>query len=528
LKQADSVWIAPGGPVVVLAAPGYCASRPGERLSEQAVRTFIAAAAKAGADAVELGPGQCTGSIVSRARGHGLHAVARVAETGHVCPAVEAGVKIFHVESPHLDDTLRPTLAQAASCVIVSDPAAHSGFARMKDRGVQVLPLHPHSAIADRLRGTSAGGGPGSDDELFGCELGAAALPASAGGVLVAASGAALVRQYLAVGRYFREEDTPRFLSQKDFREMVESIRATEKFLRPQLAAGGRGYGSVSAPERNARLGRVIPPDHFDNPAGTQSEAARTAVGEGYAILASEVVATVVAIIDLTTGSEIDARALEILLPRLEGALTVDEICAIVAGAEPEGIRRSLTERRIALHRIEENWLAGVLDLVEKQKADVVVWLPADDLLVDPGLLDRMVIRHVKSASDYTLCSDLPPGTSPVLMSAAALRRIGAFTGAGADASTVHKLLSNRRVFRVQETTVANTRRKHDLDLTRHNRKRGLFGRTVQTGAENATEPVERVSDIYGEDCRMSESEARRPLCTYSFVVHGDLLSDTI
>jgi len=525
LKQVDSAWIAPGRPAAVLAAPGYAAPYP----SEQIVRTFIAAAAKAGADAVELAPDHCTHSLVTCARQHGLHAVARVAAADDVSSAAQAGIKTFHVDSIHLDDVrLRRRVAEAASCVIVSDPAGHAGFAQMKNSGVQVLPLHPHGALAGRLQSPSAGARLGGDNELFGCELGTAALPASAGGVLIAASGAALVRQYLALDRYFGGKDTPHSLSQRDFREMVLSIRAAEKMLRPRPVAAARGGEPSLVAERNIHRGQILEPGHFEPAAGVEGKVAKTAVGKGYTIVASELVATVMVAIDFTTAPQVEARPLELLLSRLARAQTVDKTCAIVTGSESEEVHTMLTDRGVGLCRLRESWLAGVLELADKNEADLVVWLPAENVLADPDLLDRMVVQHVRSAADYTLCSDLPRGISPRLISAAALRRIAAFAGADADASTVHKLLSNHRVFRVQETTIESAQRKPNLDLTWHKRKQHLFERIVQTGAENAAELIERVSDLYGEDCRMSESEAREPLCAYSFVTHGNQHTNTI
>ena len=111
-------------------------------------------------------------------------------------------------------------------------------------------------------------------------------------------------------------------------------------------------------------------------------------------------------------------------------------------------------------------------------------------------------------------------------MSVGALRRISAFTG-GADAATVHKLLSNHRIFRVQETIVESSQCRPDLDLTWHSNKKALFDRIVQTGSESASELIARTSHLQDTTRRPSESEAREPFCTYSFLTTGGALSTT-
>ena len=523
MKQAGPLWLAPGRPAAVLAVPGHLRPWPAGRPADRIARAFIIAAAKAGADALELDARHCTHKLVECARRHGLHTVARISEHDGIRRASDAGIKTFHVHAADIGDSVRPALTRAASCVIVSGPPnASDELEKLKGSGVEVLPLHSHDKLLKRLRGPSAMTEFPAGADLFGCDLSPGAAPASVGGVLVAAFGASLVRQRLAVARYFGGDGAPAFLSQKDFREMVRNIRAAERILRrppadtPQpgslsmLTRRKTGRGVFTAPDNiNTNRTQVHPP---------------TADGKRYAVVASELVTTVVVAIDLAAGPEVDTAAMDLLLTRLRRARAADRICAILSGSEPEEICDALTERAVEMHRLEESWLAGIVALADKSGADIVAWLPVENVLVDPDLLDQMVIQHVKSGADCTLCSHLPRGLSSKLISKAALQRIAAFTSGSADAPTVHKLLGNHKVFRVEEAAVENSPGEPDLDLTWHPTKKGLFDRTVQTGAESAAELIERFSELRGKEIGPSESEARYPLSSCSFITHG---SDT-
>ena len=308
---------------------------------------------------------------------------------------------------------------------------------------------------------------------------------------------------------------------------MVQDIRTAERILGRRHAAAPPRSGRSLVAERTLRRGGLISREHFEPAAGMEGKIAKIGVGKGYAFLASELAATIAVAVDVTNAPKMQPEAVELLLSRIGRARTVDHTCAITTGREAEDVRRALARRKANIHRLEESWLGGLLSVASENRADVVVWVPAQNVLTDPELLDRMVIQHVRSGADYTLCSDLPRGVSPRLVSVAALRRISAFAG-DADAATVHKLLSNHKIFRVQETIVESSQCRPDLDLTWHRNKRALFARIVQTGSESASELIARTSRLQDATRRPSASEAREPFCSYSFLTTGGGLSTTM
>lgn len=512
----------------MLAAPCSSSLRTAEPSSERIARAFIAAAGNAGADAVELDADRYDADLVSVARRNSLHPVARVALADDVRFATSAGVGTFHVSFASLQNsTLTRALADAATCIIVSGaPVRDADLARLADAGAQVILLFSHDALTKHYQVSSAVTRT-CDNILSGCDLAESAAPLTAGGVLVAAFGVSLVRQCLAVEGGAGQGQADRFLSQEDFRTMVQDIRTAERILGRRHAAAPPRSGHSLAAGRTLRRGGLISREHFQPAAGMKGRIAKIAVGNGHAVFASELAATITVAVDFTDAPKMHPEAVELLLSRIGRARTVDHTCAITTGREVEDVRRALVRCKTNIHRLEESWLAGLLSLAAESRADVVVWVPAQNVLTDPELLDRMVIQHVRSGADYTLCSDLPRGLSPRLVSVGALRRISAFTG-GADTATVHKLLSNHKIFRVQETIVESSQCRPDLDLTWHSNKKALFDRIVQTGSESASELIARTSHLQDTTRRPSESEACEPFCSYSFLTTGGGLSATM
>jgi spore coat polysaccharide biosynthesis protein SpsF (cytidylyltransferase family) len=528
VKLTDPVWIAPGSPAAVLAAPGYGGSWPAGPSPERIARAFIAAAGNAGADAVELDAHRYNQGIVAEARERSLRPVARAALAGDVFSAANAGVETFHAGLADLDDhALVRALADAATCIIISGvPGCDEALAIFADAGAQVIPLYSHNQLT-KCRQAASGGACPRNDVVRGCDLAESAIPAI-GGVLVAAFGVSLVRQHLAVERRTGPDGADRFLSQKDFRKMVQDIRAAERILARPEAAEPLPHGRALVAERTLPRGELIRRDHFEAAADVEGKIAKITVGKGHAVLVSELAATIALAIDFTAAPEMQREAVELLLTRTGRARTVDCTRAITTGHEAGGVCEALARFKTDTHQLDGSWLGGVLAIAARARADVVVRVPAQNVLTDPELLDRMVIQHVRSGADYTLCSDLPRGISPGVMSAAALRRISSFTGGAADAATVHKLLSNQKVFRVQETIVESSLRRPGLDLIWHSSKQGLFDRIVETGSESVSQLIARASSIRAASQRPSESEARGPLCTYSFLTTGGGLSSTM
>ena len=515
MQQTDSAWVLAGKAAAVLAAPGYCGAMP-----ERVARAFVVAAAKAGADAVELPAGCCTPDAAALAARHGLRVVAAVTSAADVAAGAAANADAFRLDSSAQPDAaLLEALASAGRQVLVSsapggpNPHAHDIAARLAELGAAAILLHPHETLVARLQAAiglpqeSFAQDGAVDAALFGCDAAAGDMPLAVDAVIAAASGVALVRRHLAIARYFGQEDSARHLSLREFREMVASLRAAERII-----------GRTPAP---ARARDRLAADPRDRMARLAARETQTIAGPATAIVASELVATVAAVVDLTQSPDLPLPALQLLLGRLRGARTVDRLCALATGREAARLREALAAAGIDCRDAGESWLADVLAIAERASADALAWVPGRSVLADPSLLDRMTVQHVKSSADLTRCSEAPRGLAATVISVGALRRIAAFTGGAADAQTVLKLLANRRVFRVQETTLDEHMRRPDVDLTWRMQTDGLIRKLARTGTEPAAELVERYS-LLGADAASSESVFGEPFSTCITVTHGE------
>ncbi|HUU70025.1 MAG TPA: hypothetical protein VM186_10905 [Planctomycetota bacterium] len=546
MQQTDTVWITAGRRAAVVAAPGYWGS-----WTDRVARAYIVAAQRAGADAVEV-PCVAAPAMTRYAADHGLRVVAHVdtpADPELIARAAGAGVDVFHADTGALaDGALAGALAGHPHCLLVSTASAPGGWpGESRVSGLCIIPLYSSATVAKRMQS------PARPVGLFGCEtIARQPVPAPVIGVLVAAAGAAVVRQHLALARYFGRDDAAHFLTHRDFREMVQNLRAAERIVTtgtvvttgattprgkaaPARMRGERPAPPETAPTTEAPFTR-LPADAVS--ITSASEVLKPAVHGRF--FASELVAGVAATIDLTGCTGLRAALIEMLIARLKRARTLDSINALVKAGEPEGACATAaadavaaTETVAAIRRsgIEcmnagTSWLAGMLELAGALSADVLVWLPATHVLADPAIVDRMVVQHVKSNADYTFCRDLPAGLAPRLMSVAALRRIGTFTENHADAETAARLLSNRRVFRVQELLVEERLRRPDLDLTWGSGRDLLLRKIARTGAEAAAELIERADGELRGSPGLRENAsvtlACKPLCLYTLVTHGD------
>jgi len=545
LQQTDTAWIAAGRRTAVIAAPGYWGS-----WTDRVARAYIVAAQRAGADAVEV-PCGAAPAMARYAADHGLRVVAHVDTPGDpdlIARAAGAGIEVFHADAEALaDGVLAEVLAGRPHCLLVSVEWASAGWpGETSSCGLYAVPLYPSVSIAKRMRPSSfrpAG--------LFGCETTARQpVPAAVMGVMVAVAGGAVVRQHLALARYFGRDDAAHFLTHRDFREMVQNLRAAERIIAAGAGVATQGVVAtqegcrppaagyrVRSPGGSPTEAAAVPPDSPSTteapisrlPAGAVSVTAASEVLKPAVhgkFFASELVAGVAATIDLTGLCGIGGDAIATLIARLKRSRTLDSITALTATDAPASLREAMTRDGIECVTQGSSWLAGVLELAGMRSADVLVWLPASHVLADPAIIDRMVVQHVKSNADYTFCHGLPAGLAPRLMSVAALRRIGAFTGNHADGETAARLLSNRRAFRVQELLVEERLRRPELDLTWGSGRELLLRRIARTGAEPASELIER-ADKHSR-CSPAPREtgsvslACRPLCLYTMVTHGD------
>ena len=563
MQQTDIAWIAAGRRTAVIAAPGYWGS-----WTDRVARAYIVAAQRAGADAVEV-PCVAAPAMARYAAEYGLRLVAHVdtpADPDVVVRAAGAGIEIFHADSEALaDGMLAEALGGRVHCLLVSVESASAGWpGEAAVRGVCAIPIYPSGNFAKRMRPAMR-----RLDGPFGCETTARQpVPASVMGVMAAVAGAAVIRQHLALARYFGRADAAHFLTHRDFREMVQNLRSAERIIegyRPQ-AAGGRvlsprpGWAGLTAPESPSTTESSSSPSTTESPVWrlpsdavsvtAASEVLKPAVHGRF--FASELVAGVTATIDLTGCPTVATHDVATLIARLKRSRTLDSITALVAAersekgdrsqepgeppsslptpssclCDPASLSEMMAGERIQCVPRGPSWLAGMLELAGVHSADVLVWIPASHVLADPAIIDRMVVQHVKSNADYTFCQDLPAGLAPRLMSVAALRRIGAFTGNHADGETAARLLSNRRAFRVQELLVEERLRRPELDLRWSSGRELLLRRIARTGAESAAELIARAEKYHRRPPAPREpssvSLACSPLCLYTMVTHGD------
>jgi len=504
--QTDSAWIKTAGPATaatVIAVPG-CRSAWNERV----LRTFLLAAKKAGADALEIDASHCNPQTASAVQKNKLRLVAFARNADAVRQASACGVDTFHVEARRLaDDAIREELAQSAACVLVSSPSGcPAGIEELAADGITVIPLHDASKLLD-LNSRRQSPEFLDDTGLFGWDgAGMDGIPAAVNGALAAAAGVAVVRRHLAIARYFGEQDAAGHLSQKDFREMVVSIRAAEKTL------------GKAAKNRRMPVPRETP-QAPEIPSGAVS----IYETENSTVIASELSANVAAVIDCTSTRNLDPDGVQWLAARLKKAKHLDTIRALMP-KDSTGIESVFTSLQIPCSKLHKSWLDTVIKLIDDTSAHAVALVPAENALIDPSNLDRMTAQHVRSAADMTVCPDLPRGTAAVIIASAALHRISMFAGS-ADADTVVRLLHNTQVFRVQETIVDQYLRHPELDLTFHPAKKKMLSALIATGDETCREIIARCTRTTPELFNPTESI---PGNTISFVHCTTSHSDTV
>ncbi|MFH1401630.1 MAG: glycosyltransferase family protein [Parcubacteria group bacterium] len=71
----------------------------------------------------------------------------------------------------------------------------------------------------------------------------------------------------------------------------------------------------------------------------------------------------------------------------------------------------------------KEDVLARFIGAADEEKAEIVVRVTGDNILVDPVYLDKMIKYHIKNKADYTRTEGLPSGVKCEVMSVAALKK---------------------------------------------------------------------------------------------------------
>ena len=68
--------------------------------------------------------------------------------------------------------------------------------------------------------------------------------------------------------------------------------------------------------------------------------------------------------------------------------------------------------------------MARFLGAADREKADIIVRVTGDNILVDPEYLDKAVKYHIRERADYTSIQGLPSGVKCEVMSVSALEKI--------------------------------------------------------------------------------------------------------
>lgn len=98
---------------------------------------------------------------------------------------------------------------------------------------------------------------------------------------------------------------------------------------------------------------------------------------------------------------------------------------SVDAGNEP--LKEYLTKNNISWYEGDENdVLSRFVSVGEKYNADIVVRVTADNPLCDAECIDKMVISHIQTNSDYTMMKGLPVGVAGEVINFKVLEEISA------------------------------------------------------------------------------------------------------
>jgi len=102
----------------------------------------------------------------------------------------------------------------------------------------------------------------------------------------------------------------------------------------------------------------------------------------------------------------------------------------------------------------EDDVMLRFLQAAERERADVVVRITGDDLLIDPAFLDRAVAHHLQRNADYTSYAGLPKGMETEVVSVSALKTAHELAEDPSFTEYMTHYLRRPDVFRVSEMPV--------------------------------------------------------------------------
>lgn len=113
----------------------------------------------------------------------------------------------------------------------------------------------------------------------------------------------------------------------------------------------------------------------------------------------------------------------------------------------------------------EENVLSRFISVAKNEKADVVIRLTGDNPIIDLEILEKTIIEHIQSSSDYTYTTGLPLGMNFEVISGRALLSVG---GDATQDEKEHVTLyfKNRSNYKKRSVVITDTKYLPDLRLT--------------------------------------------------------------
>lgn len=114
------------------------------------------------------------------------------------------------------------------------------------------------------------------------------------------------------------------------------------------------------------------------------------------------------------------------LIERLRAAKTIDEIVVCTSTHPDDAILVDLAQEWgvQTLAGSEEDVLSRFIIAAERYEADLVIRVTGDNVLTDPGTVDRIVPHHIATGADYTRINGLPLGVTAEVMAASMLSRL--------------------------------------------------------------------------------------------------------
>lgn len=114
----------------------------------------------------------------------------------------------------------------------------------------------------------------------------------------------------------------------------------------------------------------------------------------------------------------------------------------------------------------ENNVLSRYMAVARDQKLDVIIRLTADNPIVDTGILDKVIDRHIRNKNDYTHTTGLPGGMNFEVVSAAVLLSLENEVLSPPDQEHVTLFIRNNPKFRKEEVTFFKDEQLSNLRLT--------------------------------------------------------------